>query len=581
MANFYKTNPDLRFHMQNAAWHRIAPLLELGFRPRDDDPEAPEGLEEYIETNEMVLEMVGEVAAEELAPHAAEVDAEGCRFRDGEVAYAARTEEQLRKFVELGLMGLALGRKYGGMGRSQTLYNGTVELVSRGDASFMTIYAMGSCGELLERFATQEIKEKYLPRFGEGATAAMAFTEPDFGSALGGVRTRAEPDPEEPGVWRIHGAKQFITNGGGDLQLVMARSEPGVKDARGLSLFLVEKGPGVTVTKIEEKLGIHGSMTCAVSYDGAKGYLVGERGKGLTKCGFFLMQTVRLEVAAQALGIAQAAQDAAARYAQARIQFDRPIEQFQPVRDMLIENEREIQVARALVYETCHWVDERDGLTRCLRAGLWEDPEEVRRREAELRHAETMCEILTPLAKYHAAEMAVRVTSRALQIHGGYGYTREYPVERYYRDARITTIYEGTSEIQLSGVVGYLVRYGYSRLLEPLRVQAVAPSGLEWGLGALEQGIALYQAASRHLKQARDRNYTQLHARALADMTIDLLAGYKFLEHAARAEWKKPVARAHLSDLPARARYLYDRITRGERTAISDYERIMAAYREG
>ncbi len=171
--------------------------------------------------------------------------------------------------------------------------------------------------------------------------------------------------------------------------------------------------------------------------------------------------------------------------------------------------------------------------------------------------------------------MANRVAYRSLQVHGGYGYTREYPMERHYRDARITNIYEGTSEIQLSGVVGYLIRYGFSRILEPLRAQAIAPSGLEWGLAQLEQGIALYQAASRHLKQARDRNYTQLHARALADMTIDLFAGYKFLLHGARAEWKKPVARAHLSDMLARTRYLYDRITRGERTAITDYEEII------
>ena len=232
------------------------------------------------------------------------------------------------------------------------------------------------------------------------------------------------------------------------------------------------------------------------------------------------------------------------------------------------------------MYYTCHWVDMRDGLHRALDAEVHESEEARKAAESELRNAETMCEILTPLSKYYACEMANRVTYRALQVHGGYGYTREYPVERYYRDARITNIYEGTTEIQLSGVIGYVVRYGFSKLLDPLRAQAVAPSGLEWGLSALEQGIALYQTAARHLKQARDRNYTQLHAQALADMTIDLLAGYKFLEHGARAEWKKPVARAHLSDLLARMRYLYDRITRGERTAITDDDELMAADRE-
>ncbi|MHC4860496.1 MAG: acyl-CoA dehydrogenase family protein [Planctomycetota bacterium] len=426
MANFFKDNPDLRFHMKYAEWHRLAPLLELGFE--GDEPDAPKSVEEYVETNEAILDLVGELSAEELAPHAAEVDREGCRLEDGVARYADRTEAQLAKFADLGLMGIIIGRKYGGMGWSQTLYNGTVEMISRGDASFMTIYAMGSCGELLERFATDEIKEKYLPRIVHGGTASMAFTEPDYGSALGGVKATAEEDPDEPGLFRINGAKQFITNGGGELHLVLARSEPKLGDARGLSLFLVERGEGVTVTKLEDKLGIHGSMTCAVNFDNAPGRLVGERGKGLTKCGLFLMHTVRLEVAAQAIGIAQAAQTAAASYARTRVQFDRPIDRFQQVREMLVENEREIQIARTLVFTTCHWVDVRDGLHRAIQAGVHESEESARRAEKGLREAETMCEILTPLAKYYAAEMANKVTYRVLQIYGGYGYVKEYPV---------------------------------------------------------------------------------------------------------------------------------------------------------
>ncbi len=576
MANFYLENPDLRFHLKNAAWAHLAPLLELGFK--SDDPEAPSGIEEYVETNEAILELLGEVVAEELAPYAAEVDEAGCRLIDGVPHYAERTQQQLDKFAELGLMGLVIGREYGGLGLSQTLYNAGVELVSRGDAGFMTIFAMGSCGELLERFASEELKARCLPEIAAGATAAMAFTEPDFGSALGSVRTRAE-ETEDPDVFLIHGAKQFITNGGGRYQLVLARSEPEIKDARGLSMFLVEMGEGVSITKIEEKLGIHGSMTCDVNYDGAKGHLVGERGKGLTRIGLFLMHTVRLEVAAQAIGIAQAAQTAAAQYAQTRMQFDRPIEQFPQVREMLVTNEREIQMARTLVFDTCHWVDVRDGLTRGLAAGVYEG-EEQERAEKELRGAEQMCDILTPLTKYSAAEMANRVADRALQIHGGYGYVREYPVERHFRDARITNIYEGTSEIQLSGIVGLLVRYGSRKLIDPLSSVAVAPAGLEWGLPALEECVGLFTASAGHLKQVRDRDYTQLHAQALADLVIEIYTGYRFLDHAALSDAKLPVARAHLSDLPARGRYLHDRITRGERAALTAYEAMMAAYRD-
>jgi alkylation response protein AidB-like acyl-CoA dehydrogenase len=575
MANFYVDNPDLRFFMSEADWSRLAPLLELGFS--SDDPEAPTGVEEYIETNEAILELIGEVVAEELAPYAAEVDQQGCRMVDGVPQYATRTQAQIEKFAELGLMGLVIGREYGGLGLSQTLYNAAVEMVSRGDAGFMTIFVMGSCGELLERFANEEIKERCLRNIAEGATAAMAFTEPNFGSALGSVRTRAVEIPDEPGVFLIHGAKQFITNGAGRYQLVLARSEEGSKDARGLSMFLVEMGEGVSVTKLEEKLGIHGSMTCAVNYDGARGYLVGERGKGLTRIGLFLMHTVRLEVAAQAIGVAQAAQAAAADYAKARTQFDRPIEEFPAVREMLVRNELEIQMARTLVYDTCAWVDTRDGLTRGLAKGIYEG-EERESAEKELRAAESMCDILTPLSKYFAAEMSNRVANRALQIHGGYGYTREYPVERHYRDARITNIYEGTSEIQLGGIVGLLVRYGSRKLIDPLRDRATAPAGLEWALPALEECVALFETAAGHLKQARDRDYTQLHARALADMMVDIFTGYRFLEQAGRSEAKLPVARAHLSDLVARGRYLSDRITRGERGPITEYDGLMAAY---
>ncbi len=576
MANFYLENLDLRFHLGNANWSHLAPLLELGFR--SDDPEAPQGTEEYVETNEAILEMLGEVVAEELAPYAAEVDQTGCRLVDGVAHYARRTQEQLDKFAELGLMGLVIGREHGGMGLSQTLYNAGVEMVSRGDAGFMTIFAMGSCGELLERFGSEEIQAACLPNIAKGATAAMAFTEPNFGSALGSVRTLAK-ETEEPGVFTIHGAKQFITNGGGRYQLVLARSEPDVKDARGLSMFLVEMGEGVSVTKLEEKLGIHGSMTCAVNYDGAKGLLVGERGKGLTRIGLFLMHTVRLEVAAQAIGIAQAAQTTAAEYARTRTQFEKPIEQFPQVREMLLENEREIQMARTLVFDTCHWVDVRDGLTRSLTAGIFED-EGQKQAEKDLRAAEQMCDILTPLTKYFGAEMANRVADRALQIHGGYGYTREYPVERYFRDARITNIYEGTSEIQVGGIVGLLVRYGSRKLIDPLRRVAVAPAGLEWGLPALEECVKLFEAAAGHLKQARDRDYNQLHSRALADLMVDIYTGYRFVEHAAINERKLPIARAHLSDLTARGRYLHDRITRGERSALTEYDAVMGIYRD-
>jgi alkylation response protein AidB-like acyl-CoA dehydrogenase len=379
------------------------------------------------------------------------VDRQGARLVDGRVVYADATQRQVKLLADAGLMGFILPEEFGGLNLPVTAYTAAVELISAADASLMTIFALQGCGETVYRFADRGLQQRFLPRLARGEiTACMALTEPDAGSALGAVRTRAVP---EGGRWRIDGSKVFITNGGADLLLVLARTEaePG---GRGLSLFAVERSDAVRVVRLEEKLGIHGSPTAQLEFDGAVGDLVGRRGAGLYGCTMGLLHNVRIEVAAQAVGIAQAAQVQAVRYAAERKQFGRTIDHFAPVRAMLFENARQIEAARAILYATTEVIDRRRGLKRAGGA-----PEEI-------EHCDALLDLLTPLSKWYCCEVVNEVASRSLQVHGGYGYCNDYPAERYFRDARITNIYEGTSEIQAGAMVQKLAAGGVALLFD-------------------------------------------------------------------------------------------------------------------
>ena len=560
MGNFYTGTPNLRQRVKSTPWAAILPGLELDFT--DPHELAPRSLEEAVEQIEMVLELVGEIASTEIAPKAAEVDRIGARLKDGRVVYPQPMQDSFKLMAEAGLLGFTLPRQHGGMNLPVVAYTAAVELVSRADASVMTLFALQGCGETIHRFGSTALQEKYLPRLCAGEiTPCMALTEPNAGSELGAVTVRAHQD--DAGQWWVRGSKCFITHGGADILLVLARTEdePGGK---GLSLLLVEKGKGVTVAKLEEKLGIHGSATAVVNFDGAPGELVGERGDGLYRCTMGLLHNVRLEVAAQAVGIAQAAQSQAAQYAREREQFSRSIDQFAPVRTMLFENAVDIEAARAIVFTTAAVVDRRRGLHRSGGG-------------AELDRYESMADLMTPLSKYFACEIVNAVTSRALQVHGGYGYTVEYPAERHLRDGRITNIYEGTSEIQVGAMIGPLVSGGLPLLFEEPVADLDDEGIAETYRTLLEAGEVVGRA---------DKFAQQGWAKPFADATAALLAAVVFGRDASGSDAEeRPVVLARYQAGQARklSCAILQTVREDDRTSFDEiaFETVIAPYRSG
>jgi alkylation response protein AidB-like acyl-CoA dehydrogenase len=574
VANFYRDNADLRHHMGRAAWDRFVPLLEDDFRLAAEG--GPESLAEAREAHEAVLDLVGEIAAETVAPRAAEVDAEGARLVDGRVVLAEATRAQVAALAEAGLMGFSIDRSLGGQGLPQTLYTASVEILSRADASLMTLFALQACGETIQAFGGEELRRRFVPGIAAGRTSCcMSLSEPGAGSALGSVACRATPVDEAKNLWRLDGSKVFSTNGGGDLLLVLARSEEGTTDARGLSLFAVPRSPRVQVTKLEEKLGLHGSPTAFVVLDGAEGHLVGQRRRGLTTYVMALIHGARLEVAAQALGIGQAAMSATARYVRERRQFGRPIEDFAPVRQQLLEMETMLQASRNLVYRTAEVVDRWKALTKAVERRP-DDPRAAAWRE-EARRLSRVEDVLTPLTKYWVAEAGNAVCYRALQLHGGYGYVREFAVERHVRDVRVTNLYEGTSEIQVGGIVGLLTA---GALEEVLAEVGEPPRDDRAARGRWDAGVAATRRATGFLQErSEDKALVQLRARALADMLADVVAGAVFLRDAPTSTHKRTLARSFLREAELRWTRHLAWVLDGDRTALDGLDAVLAPYR--
>ncbi|MHC4972754.1 MAG: acyl-CoA dehydrogenase family protein [Planctomycetota bacterium] len=564
MASYYTDNPDLRRRIGAVAWNEILPPLEGNFG--GDDELAPSSVEEAREQIDMVLELVGKISADEIAQHAAEVDRVGARLIEGDVVYSDPTRKAFDLLAESGLMGLMLPREFGGMNFPATAYTAVVEMIARADAALMTVYALQGCGDTIHRFGTREMHEQYLPGLCSGeATAAMALTEPDAGSALDTVTTRAEEQPD--GTWRVSGSKCFITNGGADVLLVLARTEER-RGAGGLSMFVVTKGEGVEVAKLESKLGIHGSPTAVLNFDNAPGILIGGRGAGLFPVALSLMYNARLEVAAQAVGIAQAAQVQATRYASERRQRRRTIDSFAPVREMLFVNAAQLEGARGIIMYTAEVLDRVHGFKR-----TGGDPAEVERQD-------TLADLLTPLAKYYAAEIATKVTSRAIQVHGGYGYMSDYPVERYYRDARITSIYEGTSQIQISTMIGPLLQGGLQTLFEPLLETTPESEGCA---GLLESLRTSYKELIGTVERVRGSGKLawQGWARLFADATAETLAALIFLKDAATDPRSEALARYQTRSAARRARRVVDTVESNDCTAFEDdsFDNVVGTYR--
>jgi hypothetical protein len=540
--NFFLDNADLQFRLEQLELQDVIDLQEKGYQFSKEYLAAPHHYADAKDNYRLLLEVLGEICARVIAPRAAEADEEGAHFENGQVTYASATLEGLQALKQADLMGAMLPWEYGGLNLPESIFQMMVEIVSRADAGLMTVFGLQEISAAINEYGTPEIKARLLPRFShDGASGAMILTEPEAGSDLGGVQTRATFD-EASGKWYIDGVKRFATNGSADIQLVLARSEPGSSDARGLSLYVVERDETVQVRRIENKLGIHASPTCEVQYHHTPAELLGKRRYGLMRYAMALMNGARLAVGAQAIGIAEAAYREAYTYANQRRQFNQPICDLPPVARMLASMRSEIEAARALVTETGRWVDRVKVFEKLSEGNATPDPA----LRQKLKQASNLAETLTPLTKYYASEMGNRVCDKALQIHGGVGYMREFNVERHYRDIRVTNIYEGTSQLQIVAATGKLLGHALDGLLD------------EWA--ALDYGEQLASHKERLIEvtqqfklttdalKDKERQVIDYYASDLADMAVFLVNFWLLLQDGLISERKQELARFYFSE---------------------------------
>ena len=557
MANFYKDNNDIQFLFRHIDAGKLAEVCEEGFRFAGEFDYAPVNAEEAIRNYDMVLESLGQLSGDFIAPRAEEVDRQGNKLNeDGTVTRAKGIAESIEKLGQAEVMGFTLPHRFGGLNFPNLIYTMAIEIVSRADAALMNIFGLQGIAETINAFASEEIKQKHLRQFSEGkVTGAMVLTEPDAGSDLQAVKLRAFEDSE--GHWFLHGVKRFITNGCGEVLLVLARSETDRSGGLGLSLFVCEPGPTMHIRRLEDKLGIHGSPTCEIFFDNTPCELIGERQRGLVTYVMSLMNGARIGIAAQSMGIAEAAFRVARDYAATRKQFGVAIEKLPAVRDMLIDMKIVIEAGRALLYETSRVVDmeigyakrlEEDsrpsaGSGQALRGNDSGDKEEAKQLKNESRKYKRCAAMLTPMSKYYCSEMCNRVAYDSIQVLGGSGYMRDYAVERHARDARITTIYEGTSQLQVVAAVRGVCSGTVEKYIAELAALDY-DDGVKDLLGMLGEGTRLLTESIPFVKE-QGNEYMDLYGRALVDIAIDLINGYLLCGQASsKVDMEAPVAEA-------------------------------------
>ena len=522
MANFFLDNKDLQYHLSHPLMKRIIELKERNFADANVYDYAPQDADDALDSYRRVLEIVGDVCGEVIAANAESVDHEGPRVVNDHVEYASGTVRNLEALTEAGLGGMTLPRKYNGLNMPVTCFAMANEMVARADAGFENIWGLQDCAETINEFASEEIKARFLPRVSAGETCAMDLTEPDAGSDLGAVMLKASWD-EAAGVWRLNGCKRFITNGDGDISLVLARTEEGTKDARGLSMLIYDKRDGgVKVRRIENKLGIKGSPTCELVFNNAPAVLVGDRKMGLIKYVMSLMNAARLGIAAQSTGLCEAAYREALKYAGEREQFGKPIIKFAAVAEMLKNMEAKTLASRAMLYETARFVDIYKQLTHISHDRSLEAEE-----RQEMKFYNRLADGFTPLAKMFASEYANEVAYDSIQIHGGSGYMKDYACERLYRDARIMNIYEGTTQLQVVAAINHVTKGTY--LEQIMRYEAEERTEATKAMG--EKLVALRKVYEQVVERVESidkecAGYKDFHARRLVE-----IAGYIILSH--------------------------------------------------
>ena len=519
MANFYTDNKALQYHLRHPLMKQIVALRERDYTQSEKFDYAPLDFEDAMDSYERVLDIIGEVCGDIIAPNAKDVDLEGPHHENGRVRYAKGTEENLKALNQAGLMGITLPRQYGGLNMSSIPYIMAADMVSRADAGFVNVWGLQDCAETINEFASEDQKERFLPRTCKGETLAMDLTEPDAGSDLQSVMLKATQD--EDGTWRLNGVKRFITNGDGDISLVLARSEEGTRDGRGLSMFIYDKRDGgMTVRRIEDKMGIHGSPTCELVFKNAKAELCGDRKLGLIKYMMSLMNGARLGIAAQSVGVSEAAYQEAIAYARSREQFGKAIINFPAVSEMISNIKAKLDASRTLLYECTRFVDMYKSLEAISRERTLA-PEERKTMKAYNRLADAF----TPLAKGMTSEFCNQNAYDCVQIHGGSGFMRDYACERIYRDARITSIYEGTTQLQVVAAIRHVTTGTYLNQIKEYATreysEAVAPMRAK-----LEAMTALYEETFAKVQAVEDPEYITFHARRLVEMLGHIIMGY-------------------------------------------------------
>ncbi|MBO7119611.1 MAG: acyl-CoA dehydrogenase family protein [Bacteroidaceae bacterium] len=530
MANYYSDIKEIQFELeQSELMPRIVELKERQYEDKDKYDEAPQDFADAMDSYDKVLDIVGDIVANVVAPNAEAVDAEGPHLEKGRVSYASKTYENLNAMIQAGMNGMTMPRRYGGLNLPVTVYTAANEIVSTGDAGFENIWSLQDCIETLYCFGNEEQRQKYIPRVCKGKTMSMDLTEPDAGSDLQSVMLKATFD-EENNCWRLNGAKRFITNGDSDIHLVLARSEAGTRDGRGLSMFIYDKRDGgVDVRRIENKLGIHGSPTCELVYKNAKCELCGDRKLGLIKYVMSLMNGARLGIAAQSVGLSQAAYNEAIAYARDRKQFGKAIIEFPAVAEMISNIKARLDAGRALLYQTARYVDIYKALEDIARERKLE-PEE----RAELKQYSRLADAFTPLAKGMNSEYANQNGYDCIQVHGGSGFMLEYACQRIYRDARITSIYEGTTQLQTVAAIRYVTNGFYSQVIEDYEQLPVAAE-LEGTKARIKAMAEKFNACTAAVKEADNQELHDLCARHLYEMAADVIMSHLLMQNATKA----------------------------------------------
>ncbi|RLB69594.1 MAG: acyl-CoA dehydrogenase, partial [Deltaproteobacteria bacterium] len=498
-----------------------------------------------------------------------EVDEEEAQFADGVVTYPKGIRETIERINQADLAGFTMERKYGGINMPITIFSAAIEMISRADASLMLVFGLQGLSDTIAKFGSEEQKQKYLPKFATGEVmGSMALTEPDSGSDLQSVSMRAHQD--ENGTWRLNGVKRFITNGCGDISLVMARSEEGSTSGRGLSLFIYERDQDMKVRRIEHKLGITGSPTCELQFNNAKAELLGKRKLGLIKYTIYLMNGARLAVAAQSIGIAEAAYRKAYAYANDRAQFKQPVRNFAVIYEMLTEMKIAIEAARSLVYETSIIVDIKEGIEDRIES----HPDRAADLKTDLKRYTRLASLFTPLAKSSAAEMANKVTYDAIQIHAGVGFTKEFDVERHYRDARITNIYEGTTQLQAVAAMGGIIAGVVSERLSDYEENYDLTKQGETFKTAQQMRSNLEMAVS-FIKGKSDSTFQEYHATRLVNMTCDIIHAYLLCRDGLQSERKANMARIFINKANFRVKSTLDYILTNDHSIIDLHSQVI------